>query len=126
MPVQLGDTFVNSTTTPTATATSTSTATTPPASTTKTPSSTVPTNAYPVGTKVTADETITQSIWDPLKKVWLNLTSKGGIYAYGGNVSGSGYSPTWTGQGRLVLANGGAKVTEYNAQNKVVGTYAVT
>ena len=82
-------------------------------------------NPYSVGTAVTKNETITQSVYDPLYNGWLDLTSKGGIYGGGLNVAGSGYNPAWSGSGRLALANGGAQVQEYDATGNLVGTYTV-
>lgn len=91
-----------------------------------TPASVIATNPYGVGTKVTSNEVITQSVYDPLYGAWVNLTSKGGIYTSpGASVSGSGYNSAWQGSGRVVLANGGASVQEYNAKNQLVGTYKI-
>lgn len=82
-------------------------------------------NPYTVGTRVTSNEVITQSLYDPLYGGWLNLTSKGGIYGGGDNVSASAFSDQWKGNGRLELIDGGARVQEYNAAGKLVGTFKV-
>lgn len=83
-------------------------------------------NPYGVGTKVTSNEQITQSVYDPLYKSWIDLTSKGGIYTGpGAAVTGSGYNPAWTGSGRLALVNGGASVQEFNAKGVSVGTFSI-
>lgn len=86
---------------------------------------TIAANPYTVGTRVTSHEAITQSVYDPLYNGYLDLTSKGGIYGGGVNVSGSAYNPAWNGSGRLALINGGADVQEYNSAGKLVGTFKV-
>lgn len=83
-------------------------------------------NAYPVGTRVTADESIVQALYDPPEKGWIDLTNKLGLYGSGTNVSGSAYNPNATGTGRIQLADNGAEVEEFNSAGKLAGTYKVT
>lgn len=111
---------------PASTAGSTTTTTTSGGSATTTaPASSIPSNAYGVGTKVTSSETIVQALYDPLEHGWIDLTSKQGLWGSGLNVSGSAYNPNAFGIGHIQLAQGGAEVQEYNSKNQLVGTYKV-
>lgn len=85
-------------------------------------------NEYPVGTRVTASETIIQALWDPVRHTWLDLTSKGGIYTSGGgSVSGSAYNPNATSGGRIALSpKTPGDVDEYGANGVFEGVYKVT
>jgi hypothetical protein len=60
----------------------------------------LPANPYPVGRTVAAGETITQAVWDPVAKTWIDVTSKGGAYTSAGlPLSGSAYGKgtgAWT------------------------------
>lgn len=83
-------------------------------------------NPYTVGTRVTSNEDITQSVYDPLYNSWVDMTSKGGIYTSPGTgVSGSAYNPQWKGNGRLILSSDGSSVMEYSPAGSLVGTYQI-
>lgn len=66
----------------------------PTPSPTPAPITSQPTNPYPVGVRVgPTNETIVQALYDPTEKLWLDLTSEGGVYTSKGGVSGSAFAP---------------------------------
>jgi hypothetical protein len=75
-------------------------ATTSAAASTGVAPSGLPANPYPVGRTVAPGETITQAVWDPIAKTWIDVTSKGGAYTSRGlPLSGSAYGKgtgAWT------------------------------
>lgn len=113
-----GTTTTTTTTTPT-----TTTSSSPPPSEPSQPS--IPANPYTVGTVVAPGESIVQSIYDPAKNTWVNLTSKGGIYTSAGlPLSGSGIgngTNNYSG-GTLQLTNGGTGFVESNGRTSYSGT----
>jgi hypothetical protein len=133
MPIQMGDTFVN-TGNPSGTNTQTPTPTNqgpPPAGNLPppTPGGGGPPNPvqnpYPVGTQVAPNEKIIQSIYDPLYNTWINLTSMGGLYVGPkGAAQGSAYGKV-KGPVIATLGQGGKSVTIGGAQGNI-GTYQRT
>lgn len=104
--------------------TSTTTSGTTPAKTTTTgttpakPAAATPSNPYPVGTRVTSNETITQSVFDQPEETWLDVTSMGGLYTSGAhNAAGSAYGKGKTGNW-TVRPTSGVNLTEVDPTGK--------